>query len=43
MTEPSSLSRLTLGTVTDSWGVWFPDKPHQVTWRQCLDELPKAG
>ena len=24
-------------------GVWFPEDPHQVTWQQYLDELPKAG
>jgi inosose dehydratase len=43
MTRPSSLYRLTLGTAPDSWGVWFPDDPPQVTWGQYLDELPKAG
>lgn len=37
------LSRLRLGTAPDSWGVWFPEDPHQVTWQQYLDELPKAG
>ena len=42
MTAPD-LSRLTLGTAPDSWGVWFPDDPHQVTWQQYLDELPRAG
>ena len=39
----TDLSRLILGTAPDSWGVWFPEDPHQVTWRQYLDELPKAG
>jgi len=39
----ANLSRLTLGTAPDSWGVWFPSDPHQVTWQQYLDELPKAG
>ena len=43
MTAPTDLSRLTLGTAPDSWGVWFPEDPHQVSWRQYLDELPKAG
>jgi inosose dehydratase len=43
MTTPTSLSRLTLGTAPDSWGVWFPEDAHQVTWRQYLDELPQAG
>jgi inosose dehydratase len=43
MTAPTNLSRLTLGTAPDSWGVWFPEDAHQVTWRQYLDEVPKAG
>ncbi len=43
MTTATTLSRLTLGTAPDSWGVWFPEDPHQVTWHQYLDELPKAG
>ena len=43
MTATTDLSRLRLGTAPDSWGVWFPQDPHQVTWQQYLDELPKAG
>ena len=43
MTAPQTFSRLTLGVAPDSWGVWFPEDPRQVTWRQYLDELPKAG
>jgi inosose dehydratase len=39
----TDLSRLTLGTAPDSWGVWFPEDPHQVTWQQYLDEVPRAG
>ena len=39
----ADLSRLRLGTAPDSWGVWFPEDPDQVTWRQYLDELPRAG
>jgi inosose dehydratase len=23
--------------------VWFPEDPHQVTWRRYLDEVPRAG
>jgi inosose dehydratase len=34
---------LTLGTAPDSWGVWFPADPHQVTWQQYLDEVARAG
>ena len=43
MTSPSKLSRLRLGTAPDSWGVWFPEDPHQVGWQQYLDEVAKAG
>jgi inosose dehydratase len=37
------LSRLRLGTAPDSWGVWFADDPHQVSWKQYLDEIAQAG
>jgi inosose dehydratase len=37
------LSRLTLGTAPDSWGVWFASDPHQVGWAQYLDEIAAAG
>jgi inosose dehydratase len=37
------LSQLRLGTAPDSWGVWFPEDDHQVSWQQYLDELPRAG
>jgi inosose dehydratase len=43
MSTPKDLSRLSLGTAPDSWGVWFDRDPHQVTWQQYLDELPQAG
>jgi inosose dehydratase len=43
MTSPSKLSRLRLGTAPDSWGVWFPEDAHQVSWQQYLDEVAKAG
>jgi inosose dehydratase len=39
----TNLSRLQLGIAPDSWGVWFPDDPYQVTWRQYLDEIARAG
>jgi inosose dehydratase len=39
----SDLSQLRLGTAPDSWGVWFPEDPHQVGWQQYLDEVAKAG
>jgi len=43
MSASTGLSRLRLGTAPDSWGVWFPEDPHQVTWRQYLDEVARAG
>jgi inosose dehydratase len=39
----TNLARLRLGIAPDSWGVWFPDDPHQVTWRQYLEEIARAG
>ena len=35
--------KIKLGTAPDSWGVWFPDDPNQVTWTRFLDELVQAG
>jgi inosose dehydratase len=43
MTVANKLSQLRLGTAPDSWGVWFPQDDHQVTWQQYLDEVPRAG
>jgi len=43
MSAPTDLSRLRLGTAPDSWGVWFAQDPHQVTWQQYLDEVARAG
>jgi inosose dehydratase len=43
MNAPTGLTRLQLGTAPDSWGVWFPEDPHQVTWQQYLDEVAQAG
>jgi inosose dehydratase len=39
----TSLANLQLGTAPDSWGVWFPEDPHQVPWHQFLDEAAAAG
>jgi inosose dehydratase len=41
--SPSSVSRLTLGTAPDSWGVWFADDPQQTPWHRFLDEVATAG
>lgn len=35
--------RLRLGTAPDSWGVWFPDDPHQLQWQRFLDEAASSG
>jgi inosose dehydratase len=42
-TPTADLSRLQLGTAPDSWGVWFPSDPDQVSWQQYLDEVARAG
>ncbi len=39
----TDLSKLRLGTAPDSWGVWFPSDPHQVTWDVYLDEIARVG
>jgi inosose dehydratase len=39
----SDLAKLRLGTAPDSWGVWFPSDPHQVTWDVYLDEIARVG
>ena len=39
----TDLSQLRLGTAPDSWGVWFADDPHQVTWEVYLDEISRVG
>ena len=38
-----SYQHLRLGTAPDSWGVWFPDDPHQIAWSSYLDEVRSAG
>ena len=39
----NDLTKLRLGTAPDSWGVWFPADPHQVTWDVYLDEIARVG
>jgi inosose dehydratase len=39
----TDLSQLRLGTAPDSWGVWFPEDPHQVSWEVYLDEIARVG
>jgi inosose dehydratase len=43
MSASPDLSKLRLGTAPDSWGVWFPDDPRQVSWTRFLDEVRDAG
>ncbi|MEU5403269.1 sugar phosphate isomerase/epimerase [Streptomyces sp. NPDC005963] len=38
-----ALNRIRVGSAPDSWGVWFPDDPHQVPWQRFLDEVARAG
>ncbi|MEW2635568.1 sugar phosphate isomerase/epimerase [Streptomyces sp. NPDC048389] len=38
-----ALNRIRVGSAPDSWGVWFPDDPHQVPWQRFLDEVAHAG
>ena len=35
--------RVTLGSAPDSWGVWFPEDPHQTPALRFLDEVSAAG
>jgi inosose dehydratase len=37
------VSRITLGTAPDSWGVWFPNDPEQVSAERFLAEVVEAG
>ncbi|CAM5619995.1 Xylose isomerase-like TIM barrel domain-containing protein OS=Streptomyces fumanus OX=67302 GN=GCM10018772_35600 PE=4 SV=1 [Streptomyces fumanus] len=39
----AALDRIRVGSAPDSWGVWFPDDPHQVPWERFLDEVAEAG
>ena len=32
-----------IGGAADSWGIWFPDDPHQMPWQRFLDEVAEAG
>ncbi|RSS83923.1 sugar phosphate isomerase/epimerase [Streptomyces sp. WAC06614] len=41
--SPPALSRIRIGSAPDSWGVWFPDDPHQTGWERFLDEVAAAG
>jgi inosose dehydratase len=37
------MTRLSLGTCPDSWGVWFADDPLQTPWHRFLDEVAEVG
>ncbi len=37
------MSKITIGTAPDSWGVWFPSDPEQLPADQFLAEVAEAG
>jgi len=37
------MSAIHVGSAPDSWGVWFPQDPHQVPYGRFLDEVSAAG
>ena len=39
----TTAGNLCLGSAPDSWGVWFPEDEHQVSYTRFLDELAQAG
>ncbi|MET9358651.1 TIM barrel protein [Streptomyces sp. NPDC006617] len=39
----TSAGNLCLGSAPDSWGIWFPEDEHQVSYTRFLDELAAAG
>ncbi len=39
----TTVGNLCLGSAPDSWGVWFPEDEHQVSYTRFLDELVQAG
>jgi inosose dehydratase len=39
----NSLSKITIGTAPDSWGVWFPSDPEQLPAEVFLREVAEAG
>ncbi|MCA0437652.1 MAG: sugar phosphate isomerase/epimerase [Actinobacteria bacterium] len=36
-------AKLAIGVCPDQWGVWFPEDPVQIPWRQALREMAEAG
>lgn len=32
-----------IGTAPVSWGIWFTEDAHQISWERCLDEMQMAG
>ncbi len=37
------MSKITIGTAPDSWGIWFPSDPQQLPAEQFLREVAEAG
>ena len=36
-------SKLAIGVCPDQWGVWFPEDPVQIPWREALRQMAEAG
>jgi inosose dehydratase len=37
------MSKITIGSAPDSWGIWYADDPHQTPVSRFLDEVAEAG
>lgn len=37
------MANMILGSCPDSWGIWYPNDPHNIRWTQFLDEVTEAG
>ena len=35
--------KLAIGVCPDQWGVWFPEDPVQIPWREALRQMAEAG
>ncbi|HEY5847336.1 MAG TPA: TIM barrel protein [Microlunatus sp.] len=37
------MSKITIGSAPDSWGIWYAEDPHQTPMNRFLDEVAEAG
>ena len=37
------MSKITIGSAPDSWGIWYAEDPHQTPVSRFLDEVAEAG